>query len=31
MAWFMLVVVALLTIMIFRSSTNWVYRASDEE
>jgi multiple sugar transport system permease protein len=31
MAWFMLVVVALLTILIFRSSTNWVYRASDEE
>ncbi len=31
MAWFMLVVVALLTVMIFRSSGRWVYRASEEE
>lgn len=31
MAWFMLIVVALLTVMIFRSSGSWVYRASEEE
>ncbi|WMJ85328.1 carbohydrate ABC transporter permease [Anaerocolumna sp. MB42-C2] len=31
MAWFMLIVVAFLTIMIFRSSNSWVYRASEEE
>ncbi len=31
MAWFMLIVVALLTVLIFRSSGSWVYRASEEE
>ncbi|WFR57425.1 sugar ABC transporter permease [Anaerocolumna sp. AGMB13025] len=31
MAWFMLAVVALLTVLIFRSSSSWVYRASDDE
>ena len=29
MAWFMLFVVALLTALIFKSSNNWVYRASE--
>lgn len=30
MAWFMLLVVAILTMLIFKSSGKWVYRASDD-